>query len=124
VRQDLFDLSAFLLASGHRIGEALAVLWCDVDLDLGVLRVTSTLIRVGRRPPEGPGLDTGEDGATITSRDVGHPQKCNDVETPANGVPRHHRELARGLEPLTCCFSLGGVGGLASSGVWPGETSH
>jgi integrase len=46
LRQDLFDLSAFLLATGLRIGEALAVLWCDVDLDLGVLRVTSTLIRV------------------------------------------------------------------------------
>jgi hypothetical protein len=90
VRQDLFDLSAFLLASGHRIGEALAVLWCDVDLDLGVLRVTSTLIRVGRRPPEGPGLDTGEDGATITSRDVGHPQKCNDV-------PRHLLTVSRDI---------------------------
>ena len=46
LRQDLFDLSAFLLATGLRIGEALAVLWRDVDLDLGVLRVTSTLIRV------------------------------------------------------------------------------
>ena len=46
LRQDLFDLSAFLLATGLRIGEAVAVLWRDVDLDLGVLRVTSTLIRV------------------------------------------------------------------------------
>lgn len=49
VRQDLFDLSAFLLATGLRIGEALAVLWREVDLDLGVLRVTSTLIRVTGR---------------------------------------------------------------------------
>jgi site-specific recombinase XerC len=46
LRQDLFDLSAFLLARGLRIVEALAVLRRDVDLDLGVLRVTSTLIRV------------------------------------------------------------------------------
>jgi integrase len=49
LRQDLFDLSAFLLATGLRIGEALAVLWRDVDLDLGLLRVTSTLIRVTGR---------------------------------------------------------------------------
>ena len=46
LRQDLFDLSAFLLATGLRIGEALALLWRDVDLDMGVLHVTSTLIRV------------------------------------------------------------------------------
>jgi integrase len=46
LRQDLFDLSAFLLATGLRIGEALAVLWRDVDLEMGALRVTSTLIRV------------------------------------------------------------------------------
>jgi integrase len=46
LRQDLFDLSAFLLATGLRIGEALAVLWREIDLDLGVLHVTSTLIRV------------------------------------------------------------------------------
>jgi hypothetical protein len=75
--------------------------------------------------PQGPGLDSGEDGATITSRDAGHPQKCNDVPRHLLTVSRDiTRELARGLEPLTCCFSLGGVGGLASSGVWPGETPH
>lgn len=43
---DLFDLSAFLLSTGLRIGEALAVLWRDVDLDVGALRMTSTSIRV------------------------------------------------------------------------------
>ena len=48
---DLLVLSAFLLATGLRIGEAVAVIWRDVDLDLGGLRVTSTLIRV-----TGPGL--------------------------------------------------------------------
>ncbi|WP_371262036.1 tyrosine-type recombinase/integrase [Phycicoccus sp. Soil802] len=46
VRQDLVDFSAFLLATGLRIGEALAVLWTEVDLDTGALTVTSTLIRV------------------------------------------------------------------------------
>jgi integrase len=32
LRQDLFDLSAFLLATGLRIGEALAVLWREMIL--------------------------------------------------------------------------------------------
>jgi integrase len=45
-RQDLFDLSAFLLATGLRIGEALAVVWREVDLDSGELGITSTLLRV------------------------------------------------------------------------------
>jgi integrase len=45
-RQDLVDFSAFLLGTGLRIGEALAVVWREVDLDAGVLTVTSTLLRV------------------------------------------------------------------------------
>lgn len=49
VRQDLPDFSAFLLATGLRIGEALALQWGEVDLDHGVLNVTSTLIRVTGR---------------------------------------------------------------------------
>ena len=46
IRQDLFDLSAFLLATGLRIGEALAVVWREVDLESGELVITSTLLRV------------------------------------------------------------------------------
>jgi integrase len=49
MRQDLRDLSAFLLATGLRIGEALAVVWSEVDLDSGELEVTSTLLRVTGR---------------------------------------------------------------------------
>ena len=43
-------LAAFLTLiayTGMRRGEALAVRWCDVDLDGGVVRVTGTLARVG-----------------------------------------------------------------------------
>lgn len=46
IRRDLFDLSAFLLATGLRIGEALAVVWREVDLESGELMITSTLLRV------------------------------------------------------------------------------
>lgn len=48
-RQDVVDLSAFLLATGLRIGEALAALWQNVDLDSGVLSVEATLVRVQGR---------------------------------------------------------------------------
>jgi integrase len=33
VRKDLPDLTAFMLATGVRIGEALAVIWSEIDLD-------------------------------------------------------------------------------------------
>ncbi len=40
-RRDLPDLVFFMLATGVRIGEALAVVWSDVDFDVGALRITS-----------------------------------------------------------------------------------
>jgi len=40
---ELLELSSMLMATGCRIGEALAIRWEDVDLDKGVLRVTGTL---------------------------------------------------------------------------------
>jgi integrase len=45
-RHDLPDLVAFMLATGARIGEALATIWTDVNLDAGTVSITSTLVRV------------------------------------------------------------------------------
>ncbi len=45
-RRDLPDLVFFMLATGVRIGEALAVLWSQVDFEAGTVQITSTLIRV------------------------------------------------------------------------------
>lgn len=45
-RRDLPDLVFFMLATGCRIGEALAVLWSQVDFEAGTVEITSTLIRV------------------------------------------------------------------------------
>ena len=45
-RRDLPDLVFFMLSTGVRIGEALAALWSEVDLEVGTVRITSTLIRV------------------------------------------------------------------------------
>lgn len=46
MRRDLPDLVFFMLATGCRIGEALAVLWSEVDLESGTVDISSTLIRV------------------------------------------------------------------------------
>jgi integrase len=45
-RRDLPDMVFFMLATGVRIGEALAVVWTDVDFQAGTVRITNTLIRV------------------------------------------------------------------------------
>jgi integrase len=45
-QRDLPDLVFFMLATGVRIGEALAALWSDVDFDIGTVQITSTLVRV------------------------------------------------------------------------------
>lgn len=45
-RRDLPDLVFFMLATGVRIGEALAVLWSQVDFEAGTVEITSTLIRI------------------------------------------------------------------------------
>ena len=45
-RRDLPDLVFFMLATGVRIGEALAAVWSEVDFESGTVRITSTLVRV------------------------------------------------------------------------------
>lgn len=46
VNKDLPDLTRFMLGTGVRVGEALAVLWSEVDLDTGTVTVEHTLVRV------------------------------------------------------------------------------
>ena len=46
LKSDLPDLVFFMLATGVRIGEALAAVWSEVDFDAGTVRITSTLVRV------------------------------------------------------------------------------
>jgi integrase len=45
-RRDLPDLTLFMIATGVRIGEALAVVWDQVDLVGGEVEITHTIIRV------------------------------------------------------------------------------
>jgi integrase len=46
VAADLPDLTTFLLATGARIGEALGLLWSDVDLDAGEIEISHQVTRV------------------------------------------------------------------------------
>ena len=46
VRADLPDLVTFMLGTGVRIGEALAVLWSQADLDTGKVKITHTIVRI------------------------------------------------------------------------------
>lgn len=50
VQADLPDLVTFMLGTGVRIGEALAVLWHQIDLDAGAVQITHTIARI---PGEG-----------------------------------------------------------------------
>jgi integrase len=45
-QRDLPDLVFFMLATGVRIGEARATVWSEVDLEVGTVQITSTLLRV------------------------------------------------------------------------------
>lgn len=49
-RRDLPDFVTFMLGTGVRIGEALAVRWCDLDLD-GVPVVDGDELRAVRSSP-------------------------------------------------------------------------
>jgi integrase len=44
--KDLPDLTRFMLATGVRIGEALALYWEDVDLDAGTVAIKYNVVRV------------------------------------------------------------------------------
>lgn len=46
VHHDIPDLISVLLASGLRIGEALALVWDAVDLEVGTLEVRGTVVRI------------------------------------------------------------------------------
>lgn len=47
----LLDLVDLILATGVRIGEALAIRWADVDLEAGTVRIAGTLAWTDETPP-------------------------------------------------------------------------
>lgn len=65
-RWDIPDLTRFMLATGVRVGEALAVAWDEVDFDAGTVAIRWKLVRI---PGDGlhrlPGTKRGEDGGRL-----------------------------------------------------------
>ena len=68
VRADLPDLVTFMLGTGVRIGEALAVHWSQVDLDGGTVDITHTIVRI-----KGEGLIRKRVKSATSNRQVGLP---------------------------------------------------
>jgi integrase len=68
VRADLPDLVTFMLGTGVRIGEALAVLWSQIDLDNATVDITHTIVRI-----KGEGLIRKPGKSRTSNRQVGLP---------------------------------------------------
>jgi integrase len=67
-RHDLPELTRFLMATGVRIGEALALYWEDVDLVAGIVRIDWTVVRV-----RGEGLRRTDPKSSASERTLGLP---------------------------------------------------
>ncbi len=96
IEADLPDLTAFLLATGARIGEALGLTWSDVDLHGGQVKITHQVTRI-----TGRGLVRTGTKSSAGERVLTLPERCTTmlVERFNNGV---HAE-----EPVFC-NALGG----------------
>ncbi|NEA37415.1 tyrosine-type recombinase/integrase [Streptomyces sp. SID13031] len=68
VQADLPDLVTFMLGTGVRIGESLAVLWSQIDLDAATVDVTHTIVRI-----KGEGLIRKVGKSAASNRQLGLP---------------------------------------------------
>jgi integrase len=97
-RRDLPDLVFFMLATGVRIGEALAVLWCQVDWTAGTVEITSTLVRVRHegllRKSTKPGRGAGARPSALGGGDAAAKVHDRRPAGPAI-VPRRTRRVPR-----------------------------
>ncbi|MFD2794377.1 tyrosine-type recombinase/integrase [Promicromonospora vindobonensis] len=82
-RNDLPDLMRFLLATGVRIGEALALEWRDVDLDNRVVQIDWTVSRV-----RGLGLIRDKVKTETSERTLRLPDWCVEL------LRRRHNDIA------------------------------
>jgi integrase len=96
LRKDIADLTLFMLSTGVRIGEALALVWEDVDLSAGVVDIEWTLGRV-----TGQGLVRGPTKSEAGERTLGLPRRALDML---------RRRFAAGVKPDWPVFP-DGIGG-------------
>ena len=105
VVRDLPDLTRWMLATGLRIGEALAVAWSDVDLDAGTVEVDWKLIRITRRgPAAGPPVEGKRRSHAAATAVRGHHAEAAPAPPRRawTAVPEHDRRLARPEQHLPC----------------------
>ncbi|MEV6283078.1 tyrosine-type recombinase/integrase [Kribbella sp. NPDC051770] len=74
VRKDLPDLSLFMLGTGVRIGEALALTWAETDLSAGAVDIEWTISRI-----TGQGLVRRPTKSEAGERSLGLPQRVHDM---------------------------------------------
>jgi hypothetical protein len=110
VRKDLPDLCEWMLGTGVRIGEALAVSWAEVDIAAGTVRIEHTLIRLtgvglprkGTKPPQererSCRRSANAPATGLRSGDASPPQSCR--AQPRSGVPELARRVARSVLPV------------------------
>ena len=93
---DLPDLTLLLLATGVRIGEALGLLWSEVDVDAGMIAITGQVTRV-----TGAGLVRGPTKSAAGQRVLA---------LPSWGVEMLATRRSRGIRPdePVFCDALGG----------------
>lgn len=96
VKADLPDLTLFMLSTGVRIGEALGLLWSEVDLNLGQVEIAQQVIRV-----KGRGLVRAATKSSAGERVLHLPESCLAMLA-ARAAPG-----IRGSEPVFC-DALGG----------------
>lgn len=102
-RRDLPDLMRFLLATGVRIGEALALQWDAVDLDAQVVRIDWTVARV-----RGRGLVRKEVKTATSERDLRLPDWCVAI--------LRRRAAGQGPDALVFTDSKGGLRDVGNTG--------
>ncbi|TCN41020.1 site-specific recombinase XerD [Kribbella orskensis] len=74
IRKDIPDLSIFMLGTGVRIGEALALTWSEVDLSVGMVEIEWTISRI-----TGQGLVRRPTKSEAGERSLGLPQRVRDM---------------------------------------------
>ena len=87
VAADLPDLTSFLLATGARIGEALGLLWSDVDLSSGEIEIRHQVIRV-----KGEGLVLVGTKSAAGERTLRLPRWCSEMLEARGALGHHHDE--------------------------------
>lgn len=101
VRKDLPDLTLFMMATGVRIGEALALYWEGVDLEAGTVLIDWTVVRV-----KGKGLQRTDPKTPSAERVLRLPSWMVDV------LRKRHREAQADKRPLDTPVFPDSLGGL------------